>query len=259
MWNFLSSLISITSTTGIADNMGLSWILVIWDPAHEQWSCGFVLIQFTIYHVIAVTRSSFRHMIFIMSSFFSDLEFSATFSMSPVFSTAIVFTSLYWQLGVLAPRATSGKCTDSHKMAHNYEIYGWKYKKHEKHYSIFYSFQSSNCEYNTGTHVDVQLCSSSHCWCRISWISRFKNKHAIDLIHESPNAPVPYPQKCAHLCCEWCIVGYRTGALWDLWNCPIVNYYYKYNLYLSLHEVCRCPGACLVPGHLQPPWGLSSI
>ena len=22
---------------------------------------------------------------------------------------------------------------------------------------------------------------------------------------------------CAHFCSEWCIVGYRTGALWDLW------------------------------------------
>ena len=24
-------------------------------------------------------------------------------------------------------------------------------------------------------------------------------------------------QKCAHFCSEWCIVGYGTGALWDLW------------------------------------------
>ena len=45
----------------------------------------------------------------------------------------------------------------------------------------------------------------------------------IDLIHKSHNAPVPYPtmhhseQKCAHFCSEWCIVGYGTGALWDLW------------------------------------------
>ena len=23
-------------------------------------------------------------------------------------------------------------------------------------------------------------------------------------------------QKCAHFCSEWCIVGYETGALWDL-------------------------------------------
>ena len=28
-------------------------------------------------------------------------------------------------------------------------------------------------------------------------------------------------QKCAYFCSEWCIVGYRTGALWDLWNWPI--------------------------------------
>ena len=24
-------------------------------------------------------------------------------------------------------------------------------------------------------------------------------------------------QKCAHFCSEWCIVGYGTGASWDLW------------------------------------------
>ena len=46
----------------------------------------------------------------------------------------------------------------------------------------------------------------------------------IDQIHESHNAPVPHPtvhhseQKCAHFCSEWCIVGYGTGALWDLWD-----------------------------------------
>ena len=34
--------------------------------------------------------------------------------------------------------------------------------------------------------------------------------------------PVSYPtmhhweQRCAHFCSQWCIVGYGTGALWDL-------------------------------------------
>ena len=46
-------------------------------------------------------------------------------------------------------------------------------------------------------------------------------------IHRSQNAPVPYPtmlhpeQKCAHFCSEWSIVGYGTGAFWDLWNWSI--------------------------------------
>ena len=45
----------------------------------------------------------------------------------------------------------------------------------------------------------------------------------IDQFHKSQNAPVPYPkmfhseQKCSHFCSEWCIVGYGSGALWDLW------------------------------------------
>ena len=45
----------------------------------------------------------------------------------------------------------------------------------------------------------------------------------IDQFHKSQNAPVPYPtilhseQKCTHFCSEWSIVGYGTGAFWDLW------------------------------------------
>ena len=46
----------------------------------------------------------------------------------------------------------------------------------------------------------------------------------IDQFHKSHNALIPYPtihdseQKCAHFSSEWCIVGYVTGALWDLWD-----------------------------------------
>ena len=42
-------------------------------------------------------------------------------------------------------------------------------------------------------------------------------------IHKSHHAPVSYPtmhhseQKRARFCSEWCILGYRTGALWGLW------------------------------------------
>ena len=42
---------------------------------------------------------------------------------------------------------------------------------------------------------------------------------AIDLIHKSHSAPVPYlimhhaEKKFEHFCPEWCIVGYRTGVL----------------------------------------------
>ena len=46
----------------------------------------------------------------------------------------------------------------------------------------------------------------------------------INQSHKSHNAPVSYltihhsEQKCGHFCSEWCIVGYRTGALWDFLN-----------------------------------------
>ena len=51
---------------------------------------------------------------------------------------------------------------------------------------------------------------------------------SIDQFHKSQNALVPYPillhseQKCAHFCSEWSIVGYGTGAFWDLWIRSIV-------------------------------------
>ena len=59
-------------------------------------------------------------------------------------------------------------------------------------------------------------------------VTRIKRNKAqdgsiINQSHKSLNAPVPYPTvhhaelKCAHFCSEWCIVGYETGALWDLW------------------------------------------
>ena len=51
--------------------------------------------------------------------------------------------------------------------------------------------------------------------------------------HKSHNAPIPCPtmhhsqQKCAHFCDKWCIVGYRTGALWDLWITSTVGQFSK--------------------------------
>ena len=32
-------------------------------------------------------------------------------------------------------------------------------------------------------------------------------------------------QKCVHFCSEWCIVGYGTGASWDLWDRSIACCY----------------------------------
>ena len=61
-----------------------------------------------------------------------------------------------------------------------------------------------------------------------SWnIQMLRLAQYIELIHKSQNATVLYPtmlhseQKCAHFCSEWSIVGYGTGAFWDLWNWSI--------------------------------------
>ena len=51
----------------------------------------------------------------------------------------------------------------------------------------------------------------------------------IPISQKSRNVPVQYPtihhseQKCAHFCSELGIVGYETGALWDLWIWSIVH------------------------------------
>ena len=55
------------------------------------------------------------------------------------------------------------------------------------------------------------------------WAMKVFAYTVIDLIHTSQNAPAPYPtmhhseQKCAHFYSEWGIVGYGTGAFWDVW------------------------------------------
>ena len=58
----------------------------------------------------------------------------------------------------------------------------------------------------------------------INWIQdRTAMDKTMDQFHQTQNAHVPHPtllhteQKCAHLCSEWSIVGYATGAFWELW------------------------------------------
>ena len=57
----------------------------------------------------------------------------------------------------------------------------------------------------------------------ISWGSNIRpNSHI-------PQCTVPHStlhiseQKCAHFCSGWCIVGCRTGTLWDLWDLSFDN------------------------------------
>ena len=64
--------------------------------------------------------------------------------------------------------------------------------------------------------------------------------YIIDLIHKSHNAPVPYPtmhhsgQKCTHFCFELCIMGYTTGAWWDLWDWLIA---FAFHSFIWLYEL----------------------
>ena len=62
-------------------------------------------------------------------------------------------------------------------------------------------------------HVEL-ICCQGVGMLQVYWIDQF---------HKSQNAPVPYPtmphseQKWSYFCSEWSIVGYGTGAFWDLW------------------------------------------
>ena len=64
----------------------------------------------------------------------------------------------------------------------------------------------------------------------------------IDQINKSHSAPVPYPtmlhleQKCAHFCSEWCIVGYGTGAQWDLFKWPLDSTWSVMLMRLTHHD-----------------------
>ena len=63
----------------------------------------------------------------------------------------------------------------------------------------------------------------------VATIKRFR--HEIDLLHNYHDAPAPYPTMrhfvtemctCVHISVtKWCIVGYLSNALWDLWYRPI--------------------------------------
>ena len=70
------------------------------------------------------------------------------------------------------------------------------------------------------------------------------NWYSIDLIHKSQNSPVPYTrmlhseQSCAHFCSEWSILGYETGAFWDLWNWSIEGHSMVFTL-CSLRSFAR--------------------
>ena len=85
--------------------------------------------------------------------------------------------------------------------------------------------------------------------------------HTIDLINKFQNAPVPYPtmhyseQKCAHFCSEWCIVGYRTGAFWDLWGysitifVPVIFDQFTHSAQEPAFSLRRSPGVLIFPFH----------
>ena len=89
---------------------------------------------------------------------------------------------------------------------------------------------------------------------------------AIDLLHKFPNVPVPYPamlhseQKCVHFCSEWSIVGYGTGAFWDLWNWSIKRHLrptsQSHNAPVPYPTMCHSEQRCV---HLCVLWDMRQV
>ena len=96
-----------------------------------------------------------------------------------------------------------------------------------------YIYASIENYFNNQTYMNIFMKMCMEHWGRESLYTTWKSwtiichVFAIDLIHKSQNAPVPYPtmlhseQKCAHFCSKWSIVGYGPGTFWDLWNWSI--------------------------------------
>ena len=76
-----------------------------------------------------------------------------------------------------------------------------------------------------------------HTWSYHAWSPYIRNPcvgMSIDPSHKSHNAPVLYPTvhnfvtemcTCVHISVtQWCIVGYLSDALWDLWDGAIAHH-----------------------------------
>ena len=75
---------------------------------------------------------------------------------------------------------------------------------------------------NLGSALVILFSHLSTCNRSVEYVYDYHN--TIDKFHKSQNAPVPYPtmlyseHECAYFCSEWSIVGYGSGAFWDLCN-----------------------------------------
>ena len=109
---------------------------------------------------------------------------------------------------------------------------------------------------NNSTSLRGQWVSILHFYvCQLTWITnpRMHLFHISECSIQNRNvhAPVPYPrmlhseQKCAHFCSEWRILGYGTGAFWDLWNWFIIWVTVLF-LYWSMAGQSWAPPICVV-------------
>ena len=115
------------------------------------------------------------------------------------------------------------ECTWS--ISHNAPFRTEMYPKMHLFHIVQCSIQKRNVSQNATVPYPTMLYSEQKCipvcTCSIWYNAPFGTEMC------PRNASVPYPtmlhskQKCAHFCSEWSIVGYGTGAFWDLWNWSI--------------------------------------
>ena len=114
----------------------------------------------------------------------------------------------------------------SQDSCHHIVSYVTKYISRGGIYSSIYWWLDTSCYHVTGCPIYhlYYLCDDD---CVIFSLKQILGPKWViiraDQFYKSQNAPVPYPtmlhseQKCEHFCSEWSIVGYETGAFWDLW------------------------------------------
>ena len=106
-----------------------------------------------------------------------------------------------------------------------------------------------------------QLFLSLYSNCLYSRISLTKYSRGIDVLHKFHTAPVPYPtmyhlqQKCARMLIsvtKWCIVGYLSDVLWELWDGFMNWAWHGYENYRSIPWLLM--PRLLTPSDHQQPW-----
>ena len=116
----------------------------------------------------------------------------------------------------------------------------WKHKM--DYYGIVFAHLATGCGINakdpSGLDSDWWIPHSRCCEnpARAKALAGFSRHLSAGFTDLNPAPRGLSRSKCAHFCSEWCIVGYGTGALWDMCDWSIVNQLY-YIMALAIQHI----------------------